>query len=40
MNLTTRCDDRRAVAKFSKFRVWDKVPEESTFIFGDTQSTG
>jgi len=28
---------RPAVAKFSKSRVWDKVPEGSAFIFGDTR---
>ena len=28
--LTTRCDDRRAVAKLSKFDAWDKVPEGSS----------
>ena len=25
-----------AVTKFSKYRVWDKVPDGSTLIFGDT----
>jgi len=25
-------DDPWAVVKFSKFRVWDKIPEESTLI--------
>jgi len=34
--LTTNCDDRRAVAKFSKSKVCRKVPEY-TFIFGDTR---
>jgi len=29
-------DDRCAVAKFSKSRVCDKVPEGSILIFGDT----
>ena len=28
-------DSRCAVAKFSKSRVWNKVPERSTIIFGD-----
>ena len=28
--------DRLAVAKFSKSGVWDKVPEGSTLILGDT----
>jgi len=32
--LTTRCDDRRAIAKFLKSRVWDKVPEGTTPYFG------
>jgi len=31
------CDGRRAIA--SKYRVWDKVPEESTLIFAGTQIT-
>jgi len=31
------CDGRCAVAKFSKSRVWNKVPEVSTRIFWDTQ---
>ena len=30
--------DRHAVAKFSKSRVWDEVPEGSTLIFGDTHT--
>jgi len=32
--LTTRCDSRRAVVKvsFSKFGIWDKVPEGNTFL--------
>jgi len=30
-------DDLLAVVKFSKSRVWDKVPEGSTLIFGGTQ---
>jgi len=29
-------DGRRAVAKFFKSRVWDKVPEGSAFIFRET----
>ena len=29
----TRFDDRYAEAKFSKSRVWDKVPEESTLFW-------
>ena len=28
-------DGGRAVAKFSKSRVWDKVSDENTLIFGD-----
>jgi len=33
---TDTCDGRRAVAKKSaKLRVRDKIPEESTLIFGD-----
>ena len=31
--LITRFDDRYAVAKFSKSRVWSKVQEESSLIF-------
>ena len=31
------CGDRRAVAKFSKFIVWDKVSQRSTVIFKDTR---
>ena len=31
----TLFDDRYKKAKFSKSRVWDKVLEESTLIFGD-----
>jgi len=34
--LTTYCDDRRSVAKFSKSKVYDKVPEENTVFFVDT----
>jgi len=30
--LTTRCDDRQAVAKFSESRVWNKVSERSNLI--------
>jgi len=30
-------DDRRAVAKVSKSRVWDKVLEASALIFVDTK---
>ena len=30
------CDGWRAVAKFSKSGVWNKVPEGSSLIFGDT----
>jgi len=30
--LTTRCDGRRAVAKFCKSGVWDKLPKGSTVI--------
>ena len=33
----TRFDDRYTEAKFSKFGVWDKVPEGNTLIFGDTR---
>ena len=35
--LTTRCSDRRALAKFSKSKVWKRVPKESrrTLIFVD-----
>ena len=33
IELTTRCDDRRAVAKFSKYCV----PDGSTLVFGDTR---
>ena len=29
--------DQLAVTKFSKSKVWDKVPEGGTLIFGDTQ---
>jgi len=32
----TLFDDRYAEEKFSKSGVWDKVPEGSTLIFGDT----
>jgi len=32
--LTTRYDERRAVAKVSKSKVWDEVPEGSALIFG------
>jgi len=35
--LTTRCDDRRVVAKISKFRIWYKVLDGITLIVGDTQ---
>ena len=28
---------RKKVEKSYKFRVWNKVPEGSTFIFGDTR---
>ena len=28
-NLTTHCDDRHAVAKFSKSKIWDKFSEGS-----------
>jgi len=31
------CYDRLVVAKFSKSRIWDRVPEDSTFYFWDTQ---
>jgi len=31
--LTPRCDDRRAVAKFSRSRVRDEVPEGKVLIF-------
>jgi len=34
--LITRFGDPYAVAKFSKSKVWDKVPEGSTLIFGDS----
>jgi len=34
---TTRFGDRYAEAKFSKSRVWDKVPDGSTLIFGDAR---
>ena len=34
--LITRFDDRYAEAKFSKSRVWSKVPEGSTLIFKGT----
>ena len=33
--LTTRCNDRPVVAKFSKSIVQDKVPQESILFFGD-----
>ena len=33
---TALADRRCALATFSKSRVWDKVPERSTLIFGDT----
>ena len=32
---TLRC--RLSMVKFSESRVWDKVPEGSPVIFGDTQ---
>ena len=35
--LIARFDDRYTEAKFSKSEVWDKVPEGSTLIFGDTR---
>ena len=35
--LITSFDDRYAVAKFSKSRVWNKVPERSTLISEDTR---
>jgi len=34
--LITRFDDRYAMAKFSKSRVWSNVPEGSTLIFKGT----
>jgi len=34
-----RQHDRLALAKFSKSRVWDEVPEGSTSYFGDTRIT-
>jgi len=34
--LITRFDDRYAVAKYSKSRVWSKIPEGSTLIFKGT----
>ena len=33
--LTTHCDERGAVAKFSEPSVCDKVPKGSTLIFGE-----
>jgi len=30
-------DGRRAIAKFPKSGVWDKVPERSTVVFADTR---
>jgi len=27
------------MTKITKFRIWDKVPEESTFIFEDTSNS-
>ena len=35
--LTTRCDDRRAMTKFSKSRVWDIVSGGRSLIIGDTR---
>jgi len=32
-------DERRAVAKFSKSLIWDKVSEGSTLVFGDAPMT-
>ena len=29
--------NRYAEAKFPKFRVWDKIPDGNTLIFGDTR---
>ena len=34
---STCCEDLHAMAKFSNFRVWGKVPKTSTLIFGDSQ---
>jgi len=34
--LITRFDDRYTVAKFSKSRVWSKIPEGNTLIFEGT----
>jgi len=34
--LITRFDDRYAVAKYSKSKVWSKIPEGSTLIFKGT----
>ena len=34
--LITRFDDRYAVAKFYKSRVWSKVPEGSTLVVEGT----
>jgi len=35
--LTTRCDDVHAVAKFSNSRVWGKLLEGNTLILADAQ---
>jgi len=35
--LTRRSDNRRAAAKFSTFRVWNKLSDESTLIYRDIQ---
>jgi len=35
--LTAGSKDQLAMAKFSKSKVCDKVPEQSTLIFGDYQ---
>ena len=35
--MTTSSDDRLAVEKFSQSRIWDKVTEGSTLIFGVTR---
>jgi len=29
---TTRCDDRRKVANCAVSRMWDYIPDESTFV--------
>jgi len=34
--LITYFDNRYAVAKFSKSRIWSKVPEGTTLIYEDT----